>query len=272
MPSDKKTGEAFGAAVVNGPRAAEPVSRPSPGSPVLVGVGAALETIATPFGETEAIFVARPYLTHIVRAGGLPVVLSPVDPAAGEVGTLLGLVDALLLVGGRDIDPARYGSSRHGATETPCPERDEFELALTRRAVGGDLPVLGICRGMQLINVALGGTLHQHLPEVLGHARHHCADPDDRYAVRLAAGSLAARAVGATAVAATHSQHHQGVARLGQGLVASGWSDDDLPLTVEHVDRRFVLGVQWHPEVDARSRVIAALVAAAGARAGVAVR
>ncbi len=140
------------------------------------------------------------------------------------------------------------------------------ELALTARALDRDLPLLGICRGMQLMNVARGGTLVQHLPEDLGHD-HHRRSPgswdDADHDVRLAAGSLAARAAGEERHP-TKSHHHQGVARLGEGLVQTGWSVlDDLPEAIEVPGHRYALGVQWHPEVDQRSRVVASLVAAA---------
>ncbi len=145
-------------------------------------------------------------------------------------------------------------------------------LALARRAVERDLPLLGICRGMQLLNVACGGTLIQHLPERFGHHEHRRvpgtfdgADHD----VHLEEGSLAARAAGET-VHGTKSHHHQGVDRLGDGLVATGWAvGDELVETVEMPGRGFVLGVQWHPEADAESRVVAALVAEARAGAPV---
>jgi putative glutamine amidotransferase len=152
------------------------------------------------------------------------------------------------------------------------PERDTFEIALARRAMERDLPMLGICRGMQLMNVAQGGTLHQHLPDTHGHHEHRRvlgtfdgADHD----VRLAAGSLAARAAGEE-LHGTKSHHHQGVDRVGEGLEVTGWSAiDDLPEAIEMPGRRFALAVQWHPEVDETSRLIAALVEeAAQARTG----
>ncbi len=149
------------------------------------------------------------------------------------------------------------------------PERDAFELALVRRALERDLPVLGICRGMQVMNVACGGTLHQDLPELLGHEEHRRvlgsfdgADHD----VRLEPGSLAARAAGEE-LHATKSHHHQGVDRVGEGLVVTGWAVvDDLPEALELPGNAFALGVQWHPEADETSRLIAALVDHAAAR------
>jgi putative glutamine amidotransferase len=182
------------------------------------------------------------------------------DRSADE---LLDVLDGLILAGGNDIDPAAYGADPHPETRHTVPERDTSELALVRCAVERDLPVLGICRGMQLINVAFGGTLRQHLPEEVGHEEHRRtpgtfdgADHD----VRLVPGSLAARAAGEV-VHTTKSHHHQGVDTVGDLFEATGHSTlDDLPEAIEAPDRRFVLGVQWHPEADPRSQIIAALV------------
>ena len=144
-----------------------------------------------------------------------------------------------------------------------APERDAFEVALARRAMERDLPFLGICRGMQVINVARGGTLIQHLPDDVGHEDHRRvlgtfenADHD----VRLADGSLAARVTGEK-IHATKSHHHQGVRDIGEGLDVTGWATaDDLPEVLEDPTRTFALGVQWHPEADDTSPLIAALV------------
>ena len=150
------------------------------------------------------------------------------------------------------------------------PERDAVEIALARRAIERDMPVLGICRGMQLLNVALGGTLNQHLPDDVGHEDHRRIPgsfENSDHDVRLKPGSLAAVAAGET-VHSTKSHHHQGVDEIGEGLIVTGHSAlDDLPEAIEAPDRRFVLGVQWHPEADENSRVIGALVeVAASAR------
>jgi len=193
-----------------------------------------------------------------------------VDPHVTEdPDELLELLDGLVLAGGADIDPGSYGQSAHAETVDTVPERDAFEIALTRAAIERNLPVLGICRGMQLINVACGGTLTQHLPELYGHGEHRRVigsfDGSD-HDVTLREGSLAANAAGELRHA-TKSHHHQGVDRLGEGLVVSGVSAlDQLPEAIELPERRFVLGVQWHPEADTASRVIGAFVAAAGAR------
>ena len=217
------------------------------------------------------------YVTEVQRAGGLPLLVAPERELVADPDELLDRVDGLILSGGADMDPASYGAEPHPETRGWSPERDAFELALTRRATELDLPVLGICRGMQVLNVAFGGTLVQHLPETVGHEDHRRVPgsfDDADHDVRLAEGSLAAPAAGEL-VHTTKSHHHQGVDELGEGLIVTGTSTlDELVEAIELPDRRFVLGVQWHPEADERSRVIGALVQAAAqyrdARAAVA--
>jgi putative glutamine amidotransferase len=177
---------------------------------------------------------------------------------------LLDRVDALMLAGGADIDPASYGAEPHPETRGTWPDRDAFELALARRALERDMPVLGICRGMQLLNVALGGTLVQHLPETLGKETHRTvAGTFSEHRVRLEPGSLACSAAGVEGFV-VWSHHHQGVDRLGAGLKVTGWSaDDDLVEAIELPGKHFALGVVWHPEEDEESKLIGALVDAA---------
>jgi putative glutamine amidotransferase len=215
--------------------------------------------------EREAALLALSYIEAIQRAGGLAVMIPPdsrfEDPDGPD--DLLDLLDGLILAGGNDIDPASYGADLHPATHHLVPERDRSELALAVRAVERDMPVLGICRGMQLLNVAFGGTLSQHLPDELGHEEHRRTPgtfEGSEHDVRLTAGSLAARAAGEE-LHCTKSHHHQGIATVGDGLAVTGRSTiDDLPEAIEAPARRFVLGVQWHPEADERSRVVAAVV------------
>jgi putative glutamine amidotransferase len=211
----------------------------------------------------EAALLATTYIAAIQRAGGLAVMIPPDRCFEDEPDQMLDLLDGLILAGGNDIDPACYGAERHPETGLTLPDRDRAELALARRAIERDIPLLGICRGMQLINVAFGGTLSQHLPEALGHEEHRRTPGSfegSDHDVRLTAGSLAARAAGEE-IHATKSHHHQGVATVGAGLEVTGVSTlDDLPEALEAPGRRFVLGVQWHPEADERSRVVAALV------------
>jgi putative glutamine amidotransferase len=216
--------------------------------------------------DQQAVLLSRSYVEAVQQAGALVVMIPPDELLLEDPGDLLDLLDGLVLAGGADIDPGSYGEEAHSETVDTVPERDRFEIALVRAAIERDLPVLGICRGMQLINVAYGGTLLQHLPERFGHHEHlrvagtfDGADHD----VNLVEGSLAARVAGETHHA-TKSHHHQGVDRLGEGLQISGSSAmDGLPEAIEMPDRRFVLGVQWHPEADETSHVVGALVAEA---------
>jgi putative glutamine amidotransferase len=231
-----------------------------------IGICSGIEQARWAHWDSQAFLSPRSYTDRVQEAGATALLL-PIDPAAVEAPSrMLDLLDGLILAGGADIDPACYGADRDPHTVDTKPERDAFEIALGRAAIERDMPVLGICRGMQLINVALGGTLIQHLPDAYGHGDHRRslgsfdnADHD----VRVAEGSLGHRATGELCHK-TYSHHHQGVDVLGTGLVASGWSVlDELVEVVEMPQRRFVLGVQWHPEVDDASPVVAALVAAA---------
>ena len=238
----------------------------------VIGIPSPIERATWGPWEGLAHVLGRAYVDAVQRAGGAALIL-PADPVwVTDPDPILDLLDGLLLAGGADVDPQFYGAEPHPETRGTVPERDTIEIALARRALERDLPLLAICRGMQVLNVALGGTLHQHLPEVVGHGEHRrvvgsFADSD--HDVHLVSGSLAARAAGEE-VHVTKSHHHQGVDRLGEGLVVTGRATlDDLPEAIERPDRRFTLGVQWHPEADERSRLIAALVEeAAAARVG----
>jgi putative glutamine amidotransferase len=214
----------------------------------------------------------RSYSSAVEATGSLALLVPPPRDAPGPaVDAVLERIDALILAGGSDVDPSSYGAARDPETNGTCPERDRFELELTRRAVEDGTPVLGICRGMQILNVALGGTLVQHLPDVVGHNDHrHTPGAFADHEVRLLEGSLAEQAAGGERVT-VKSHHHQGVGELGEGLVVTGWADaDDLIEAIELRGHPFALGVLWHPEEDERSRVVEALVAAA--RTGVATR
>ena len=236
----------------------------------MIGLCAALERAQWSVWDQQVILLPRNYIDAVQQAGGFAIMLPPDRCLVDDPDEALQLIDGLVLAGGADIDPASYGAQAHVETVGTVPERDRFEIAVTAAAIERDLPVLGICRGMQLINVARGGTLLQHLPDRFGHHEHRRvvgsfdgADHD----VQLLAGTLALRVAG-EARHATKSHHHQGIDRLGEGLALSGVSAlDGLPEAIELPDRQFVLGVQWHPEADALSPVVGALVQAADAYA-----
>jgi putative glutamine amidotransferase len=229
----------------------------------VIGICTPLERARWGVWDLQAFVLPRNYVDAVHRAGAMALLLAPDPVLTEDPDEVLDRIDGLMLAGGSDIDPATYGAAPHPQTIGSVPVRDAFEVALVRRALERDLPVLGICRGMQIMNVACGGTLHQHLPELSGHEEHRRvlgsfdgADHD----VRLAAGSLAARAAGEEHHA-TKSHHHQGVDRVGEGLEVTGWATvDELPEALELPGNGFALGVQWHPEADETSRLIAALV------------
>jgi putative glutamine amidotransferase len=233
------------------------VSRP------VIGMCTALEQARWSVWDQEAVLLPRNYVDAVQRAGGLALLLPPDPSAADDPDAWLDMVDALLLAGGADIDPDTYGAERAPETVGTVPERDAFELALASRAMERDLPFLGICRGMQVMNVARGGTLTQHLPDDVGHEDHRRAlgtFENADHDVRLSDGSLAHRLIGEK-VHATKSHHHQAVRDIGEGLEVTGWATiDDLPEVLEDTSRAFALGVQWHPEADQTSPLIAALV------------
>jgi putative glutamine amidotransferase len=233
----------------------------------VIGICTAIESAS--WGAWEVVCNLSPlvYTVAVQAAGGMALLLPPDDGVSERPDEMLDHVDGLMLAGGSDLDPASYGARPHPETRGSRPERDRFELALAHRALELDRPVLGICRGMQMLNVACGGTLHQHLPDRLGHEDHrHTPGAFSDHEVRLEDGTLAARAVGAE-VTAVKSHHHQGVDELGEGLVASGWSTaDGLVEAIELPGKAYAFGVLWHPEEDERSRVIGSFVEAARAK------
>ena len=229
----------------------------------VIGICTVLERARWSVWDQEAFLLPRSYIRAVQAAGGLVVMIPPDESVHDDPDQVLDLLDGLILAGGADIDPSSYGEEPHPETKGTVPERDAFEIALARRALDRDIPLLGVCRGMQLMNVARGGTLLQHLPDSHGHHEHRRVVgtfDDADHDVRLTEGSLAHRAAGET-VHATKSHHHQGIDRVGEGFQVTGWAVmDELPEAMEDPERRFALGVQWHPEADETSRFVAALV------------
>lgn len=197
--------------------------------------------------DTHASFLPGVYLDGVTLAGGIAALLPP-QPVDAEIAeqVLRGL-DGLVITGGKDVDPAAYGHPPHPETDEPAHDRDAWEFALLDAALRRDMPVLGICRGAQVLNVALGGTLHQHLPDVVGHSGHRKGDAAfATTTIRTVGGSRLARLLGDRA--RVQCYHHQAIDRLGDGLVVSATDDDRVIEAVEMPDRSFVLAVQWHPE------------------------
>ncbi|MET8946164.1 gamma-glutamyl-gamma-aminobutyrate hydrolase family protein [Streptomyces sp. NPDC004542] len=222
----------------------------------VIGIAAYHEQARWNIWNTDATIIQQSFVRGVTRAGGRAVVLPP-DERDADV---LDRLDGLLLPGGADIDPAYFGQDRHPATDQPSQDRDAGELLLLRAALERDLPVLGVCRGLQLLVLQYGGTLHQHLPDVLGHSGHL---PQEgvlgEHEVVFTAGSRVAAVYGRSA--RVNSHHHQGVADPGR-LRVSGRSPDGLPEAIEDAARRFVLGVQWHPEISDDEALFTAFVAA----------
>lgn len=211
--------------------------------------------------DRDSYWMLPGYMDGLMEAGALPQMM-PLTVDAADIDAYLQHADGVLLPGGHDLDPALYGAVRHGACGETCGPLDGMTRIVFGRALELDLPVLGICRGLQAINVLCGGTLYQDLPSQHASAvDHHMAAPYDRvqHEVRLVEGSPLQRLLG-TATLGVNSYHHQGIALLGEGLEAMATAPDGLVEAVRRPSSRFVWGVQWHPEFsyrkDAASRCI----------------
>lgn len=218
------------------------------------------------WSDVPAALVPRAYIDALTAAGAQVLLVPPQGGLSeAEAAELLGRVDALVVAGGVDVEPARYGAAAHPTVQLAQPERDHTELAFVRAAVAADVPLLGVCRGMQVMAVAAGGELEQHLPDRLGHHDHSPAPGIyGSHAVRTAPGSLLHAILGEEVVVPTY--HHQGIVSC-PGYTGSAWASDGVLEGFEAVGARWRVGVQWHPEVGPDGRLFAALVAAArGAR------
>ena len=202
-----------------------------------------------PAGATHGWHTPALYVDAVLRAGGVPMMLSGQCPDCAE--RWLDVVDGVVLIGGGDINPAEFGSAGHETIYNLSAERDAMELALMRALLTHPKPVLAICRGMQILNTVLGGTLHVHLPDVVGESVLHRAPPRDpiQHSIQVAADSELAKVIGQQVH--TASWHHQAIDQLGQGLKAVAWAPDGVIEAVELEGRQDLLAVQWHPEITA---------------------
>jgi len=229
----------------------------------LIGITSYVEPAAWGvWRNVPAALVPHRYVRHVQQAGGIAVVVPPlappVDSAAAEV---LDHLDGLVIAGGVDVEPSRYGEEPDATVQEPRPDRDESELALVHRAVELDLPVLGVCRGMQVMAVAGGGSLVQHLPDKIGSADHSPGPAAyGRTTVRIAPDSRLATVLGETAEVSCY--HHQGVAAH-PGYTGSAWAADGTLEALEAPEARWRVGIQWHPEAGTDPRLFEALVDAA---------
>jgi putative glutamine amidotransferase len=210
----------------------------------LIGITSYAEEVRMGVWQEDAAVIPLAYVRAVEHAGGRPIVIPPVDNGVEET---LDALHGIIFSGGGDLDPATYGADAHPATDKPKPWRDGPELALLEAALARDMPVLAICRGSQLLNVVLGGDLDQHLPETVGHEGHK-----DRpgmfsdHGVTIEQESRLGSLLGEHAPVKSH--HHQGMGKLGEGLKPVAWADDGVVEGLEDPDRRFALGVLWHPE------------------------
>jgi gamma-glutamyl-gamma-aminobutyrate hydrolase PuuD len=226
-------------------------------------VGITSYVVEASFGawEVDSALVPADYVRAIERAGGRPLLVPPSTDAVEET---LDALDGVVFSGGPDLDPVLYDQDAHAETKDVTRERDDGELALLQAALARDMPVLAICRGSQLLNVARGGDLVQHLPETVGHDGHkQVAGTFSDHAVAVEQGTLLHALVGEHSPVKSH--HHQGFGRVGEGLRVSAHAEDGSPEALEDPDRRFALGVLWHPEAGEDARLFEALVEQAAA-------
>jgi putative glutamine amidotransferase len=227
----------------------------------VVGITTYVEDAAWGSWNLEAALIPYDYVRALERAGARPLLVPPSDAAVEET---LDSLDGLLLSGGNDLDPQTYGAEAHAETQGTRPDRDRGELALLEAALARDMPVLAICRGFQVLNVARGGDLVQHLPDTVGHEQHReRKGVFSEHGVRIDDESRLGSVLGDHAPVKSH--HHQAAGRVGEGLREVAWSDDGTVEGLEDPGRRFAVGVLWHPEAGEDMKLFEALVAEARA-------
>jgi putative glutamine amidotransferase len=230
--------------------------RASSGVRPLIGITSYDEPVAWGAWNVDAVLVPTAYVQAVERAGGRPLVVPPADDGVAET---LAVLDGLVFSGGGDVDPDAYGAEAHDETRGVNSKRDEAELALLRAALQRELPLLAVCRGSQVLNVALGGDLVQHLPELVGHDRHlHTPGEFADHDVRVEPASRVGAILGEHAPVKSH--HHQAFGRLGDNLREAAWAEDGTVEAIEDPTRRFAVGVLWHPEEGENLALFEALV------------
>lgn len=248
-----------------------PSSPPDTGRRPVIAVTIGVEQVQWGAGwDGHAAMLPMDYVRSVRSAGGLPVLVPPDESLRHHPDEILDIADGVLFAGGADIHPETYGHAPSTHLEPVDPVRDGVELAVMRRALERDIPILGICRGFQLLNIASGGTLHQHLPDTLGHDHHRRrvgTFAGNHHPVTISSGSRIAAMERASSIERA-SHHHQGVDTVGTGVRVTGRCTlDGLPEAIELTDRSFAVAVQWHPEVEAECMPIRGLVTAAHERA-----
>jgi putative glutamine amidotransferase len=227
----------------------------------LVGITTYVEDAAWGHWQLEAALIPYDYVRAIERAGGRALLVPPDTDGVEET---LDALDGLLFSGGNDLDPTSYGAEAHVETSGTKPERDRGELALLEGALARDMPMLAVCRGFQVLNVARGGDLVQHLPDAVGHEQHRAVKGVfSEHDVKIDDASRLGSIVGEHAPVKSH--HHQGVGRVGEGLREAAWADDGTVEALEDPEKRFTVGVLWHPEAGEDMKLFEALVAEAAA-------
>ncbi len=222
----------------------------------LIGITSYAQDARWGVWHMPAVLIPLDYVDAVERAGGRALVIPPTEDGVDET---LAVLDGVVFSGGADVDPSKYGADPHPETDTPQTRRDAGEMALLEAALERDMPVLAICRGFQLLNVARGGDLVQHLPEEVGHDDHKQVPGEFAvHPVEVKGGTRLASIVGERSDVTSH--HHQALGKVGEGLVETAWAADGTLEAVEDPSLRFAVGVQWHPEAGEDAALFEALV------------